>query len=108
MQLSPILAVVLFSISTHADSLSLLDALAAANATKFAQFLEANPSILAVYNSSAVQTVFAPTDAYFTPLQRRDVASQQQQLQYQYTNQLVSDSRSNIPFPRWFQSLGDM
>jgi hypothetical protein len=93
MQPSTVLAVVLFSISTHAQSI--LDALAAYNATKFAQFLEANPSILAVYNSSAVQTVFAPTDAYFNALQRRD-ANTQRQYQYQYSNTLVSPSRSNI------------
>lgn len=87
MQPSTILAVALFSISTHAQSL--LDALAAANATKFAQFLQENPSILAVYNSSAAQTVFAPTDAYFNALQRRDGPSTQSQYQYQYSGTLT-------------------
>ncbi|KAF8847025.1 FAS1 domain-containing protein [Acephala macrosclerotiorum] len=69
----------------------LLDALKTrANATKFAEFLEANPEILAIYNSSSVQASFASTNAYFTPpLRRRDTSSQQQQLQYQYTNQLT-------------------
>ncbi|PMD59791.1 FAS1 domain-containing protein, partial [Hyaloscypha bicolor E] len=81
------LAVVLFSISTHAQSL--LDALAANNATQFAQFLQANPSILAVYNSSAVQTVFAPTDAYFNVLQRRAANNTQQHYEYQYSNTLT-------------------
>jgi len=90
MHLSTIVAATLFSISAYADSISLIDALKTrANATKFAQFLEANPDILAVYNSSSVQTVFAPTDAYFTALRRRATSSQQQQLQYQYTGQLT-------------------
>lgn len=91
MKLSILLAATLFSISIHADSTSLLDALRYhANATKFADFLEANPDLLAVYNSSSVQTIFAPTDDHFvTPLRRRDTASQEQQLQYQYTNQLT-------------------
>jgi hypothetical protein len=67
MQLSTVLAVAICAISAHADSTPLLDALKTrANATKFAEFLEANPDILAIYNSSSVQTIFAPTDAYFT------------------------------------------
>ncbi len=96
MQLSIILAVAVFSISTHAQYL--LDALVAANATRFAQFLRTNPSLLAVYNSSTVQTVFAPTDAYFNPLQRRDTASTQSLYLYQYSGTLVSHYRSNT-FP---------
>jgi hypothetical protein len=94
MQPSTILAVVLFSISTHAQSI--LDALTANNATQFAQFLQANPSILAVYNSSAVQTVFAPTDAFFNNVLQRRAGNTQQQYEYQYSNALVSHSRSNI------------
>jgi len=90
MHLSTIVAATVFSISVHADSTSLLDALKTrANATKFAEFLEANPDILAIYNSTSVQTVFAPTDAYFTALRRRATSSQEQQLQYQYTDQLT-------------------
>ncbi|KUJ08827.1 FAS1 domain-containing protein [Mollisia scopiformis] len=102
MKLSTILAVALFGISTYADTMSLIDALKyRANATKFADFLLANPDILAIYNSTTVQTVFAPTDDNFvTPLRRRDTSSQQQQLQYQYTNQLtgLEDlAPSNLP-----------
>jgi len=87
MQPSILLAVVVFGISTQAQFL--LDALAAANATKFAQFLRSNPSLLAVYNSSTVRTVFAPTDAYFNPLRRRDTPSTQSLYLYQYSGTLT-------------------
>ncbi|KAE8448476.1 hypothetical protein EG329_009357 [Mollisiaceae sp. DMI_Dod_QoI] len=97
MHISIIVASLLFSISVHADTFSLLEALKTrANATKFAEFLEANPEILAVYNSSGVQTVFAPTDAYFTALWRRDTTSEQQ-LEYQYTSDLCSLEVLNPP-----------
>lgn len=94
MQLSTILTFALVTVTQADSSLSLLDALKTkANATLFAQFLEANPSILAIYNSSAVRTVFVPSDAYFvspnTALRRRQGSSQQQQLLYQYTDQLT-------------------
>ncbi|KAF4627478.1 hypothetical protein G7Y89_g10679 [Cudoniella acicularis] len=94
MQLQLALAFALFTVTQADSSLSLLDALKASNATLFAQFLQANPSILATYNSSSVQTVFAPSDAYFgsqSAIRRRDNPPQsQQQLQYQYTNDLTN------------------
>lgn len=95
MQLPTILIFGLFTVTQAQSCLSLLDALqTTANATLFAQFLQENPSILAVYNTSAVQTVFAPSDAFFvtpnTTTRRRDDSSQQQQLQYQYTGQLTN------------------
>ncbi|KAH6665112.1 beta-ig-h3 fasciclin [Halenospora varia] len=90
MQISTILAFALYAASAQADSISLLEALRTqANATKFANFLEANPDILAVYSSSAVKTVFAPSDVFFTALIKRD-SSAQQKLAYQYTNDVTN------------------
>jgi hypothetical protein len=93
MQLPLVLAFALFSLA-HA-SLPLLDALKTlANATQFAQLLEDNPSILALYNTSTTKTIFVPSDAYFESsiggLRRRQSSNPQQQLEYQYTNQLTN------------------
>jgi hypothetical protein len=90
MKISNILAFALYAASAQADSVSLLEALRTrADATKFADFLEANPDILAVYSSSAVQTIFAPSDVFFTALIKRD-SSAQQKLAYQYTNDVTN------------------
>jgi hypothetical protein len=91
MKLFTILAIALLGVGTNADnSTSLLYALRSANAAQFADFLEANPDILATYNSTSVQTIFAPSDSFFTtPLRRRQAAaSSQQQAALQYSHRL--------------------
>ncbi|KAH8648309.1 FAS1 domain-containing protein [Tricladium varicosporioides] len=90
MQISFILAFAFYTALAQADSISLLEALRTrANATKFASFLEANPDILAVYSSSTVQTVFAPSDVFFAALIKRE-SSPQQKLAYQYTSNVYN------------------
>ena len=60
-----IIAVTLFILACvpFSHSLSLLDALKEnANASIFAQYIQNNPSIAALYQSSYIKTVFAPSD----------------------------------------------
>jgi uncharacterized surface protein with fasciclin (FAS1) repeats len=98
MKLSTLLAVALLGACTNAQNNTLLYALRyLANATQFADFLEANPDILATYNSTSVQTIFAPSDAHFTsPLRRRQASpSSLQNSAIQYSHDLNSFHRLN-------------
>ncbi|KAI9764152.1 MAG: hypothetical protein M1839_006040 [Geoglossum umbratile] len=80
-----LLTVALTITTTHA--VSLIDALNAAGATRFATFIQSDPTILAAYTSPATRTVFAPTDPYFIqPLSRRATNPEKNAL-YQATNQ---------------------
>ncbi len=51
--------------------ISLLDALRQANASQFAQRIESNPQISALYHSDSVRTIFAPVDSDLSPLRVR-------------------------------------
>lgn len=96
MKLSTILASTLLCACANAQNNTLLYALRyLANATQFADFLEANPDILATYNSTSVQTIFAPSDASFTnPLRRRQAPSMQNS-GIQYSHDLNNFRRLN-------------
>lgn len=63
MHFAPILLLSLTSTSAATQALSLLDALRHANASIFAQQIQSNPNISALYFSKDVQTVFAPVDS---------------------------------------------
>lgn len=63
MHFAPILLLSLTSTSVATQALSLLDALRHANASIFAQQIQSNPNISALYFSKNVQTVFAPVDS---------------------------------------------
>lgn len=61
-----IVFVLLLSLTTHSvaiQAVSLLDALRHANASIFAQQIETDPTLSALYLSEAVKTVFAPVDS---------------------------------------------
>jgi hypothetical protein len=79
-----LLTVALTITTTHA--VSLIDALNAAGATRFATFIQSDPTILAAYTSPATRTVFAPTDPYFIPPSARRSTSSEQNALYQITN----------------------
>ena len=61
--------------ATH--GLSLLDALRQhANASRFAQMIESDPEVSAIYRSGSVRTVFAPVNSALTRLGARDTDNQ--------------------------------
>lgn len=62
MHFAPVLLLSLTSTSVATQALSLLDALRHANASIFAQQIQSDPNISALYFSKDVQTVFAPVD----------------------------------------------
>jgi hypothetical protein len=83
----PTLLAITLAITT-AHAVSLIDALEAAGASRFAEFIQSDPAILEAYTSPLTRTVFAPTDQFFIPpLVRRDAASQLQSALYQVTSQ---------------------
>jgi hypothetical protein len=55
-------SILLLAFSTTTLAISLIDALNANGATKFAQQIQSDPATLALYTSSSVQTVYAPQD----------------------------------------------
>jgi len=106
---APFILVLAFSTTTLA--ISLIDALNANGATKFAQQIQSDPAILALYNSSSVQTVYAPQDnsTGANSLAAR-ATTDPAQMQYQCSQQLNtletlqffpgSDTSSNLPSPQ--------
>lgn len=62
MHLQSSLAIVAVSCIASVRAVTLFEGLAAANATKFAQFIQSDASLVAVFTDPNVKTVFAPTD----------------------------------------------
>jgi hypothetical protein len=93
---------VVHSVTTGtASAWTLIDALEASGATQFAQQLQADPVALALYQSSAVQTVFAPIDGSVgnisIPGLRKRVTNPSQQQQLQVSQDQTS--LANLPPP---------
>lgn len=63
MRFAPVFLISLSYFSVATQGVSLLDALRNANASIFAQQLQSNPNISALYFSKDVRTVFAPVDS---------------------------------------------
>lgn len=82
MHFAPVLLLSLTSTSVATQALSLLDALRHANASIFAQQIQSDPNISALYLSKDVQTVFAPVDS--SSLTRLRVRAPGDQSNYQY------------------------
>jgi len=59
-----LLAFTLVAFAAHVtpQAVSIFDGLAAAGASKFAQLIESDPALLALYTSGCVRSVFAPAD----------------------------------------------
>ncbi|MCJ1405531.1 hypothetical protein MMC11_008759 [Xylographa trunciseda] len=97
------LSLVLFAANVQAQSL--LDALKAANASGFAQYVQDTPGYLAALSAPGVQTIFAPTDealAAFTSnttvansLRRRQGVNMQ--AEYQSSSQGASAAQLALP-----------
>jgi uncharacterized surface protein with fasciclin (FAS1) repeats len=51
--------------TTFVQGVSVYDGLRAANASLFANWIQSNPALAALYTSASVQTIFAPTDEAF-------------------------------------------
>jgi hypothetical protein len=62
------LATLFLSLSTPVLGQSLIDALVASGASKFATFIQSDPDVLAPYLSGQIRTVFAPSDLASTPV----------------------------------------
>lgn len=91
MHVAFVLLLSLTSYSVAIQAISLLDALRHANASIFAQQIESDPTLSALYLSNAVKTVFAPVDIVgssrsFSRLRLR-ASGQVAQAQYQASKQ---------------------
>ncbi len=80
---------------------SLLDALLASGASKFAAFIQSDPTVLSLYTSGQIQTVFAPADsvAPATLKERTLSPKQQQQADYQSSKKETSIQQGNLGTP---------
>lgn len=63
MRLPTFVALVTASFTASVQAVTLFEGLIAANASKFAQFIQSDPNLVAIFTDSAVKTVFAPTDS---------------------------------------------
>ena len=88
----------IFVLSTTSYALSLLEALNANGASKFAKEIQANPQILALYTSPAVRTVYAVPDVSNTNRTLRRRQSDPQLLQLQCSSELT-DLQTASDFP---------
>lgn len=95
MHVAPVLLLSLTSNSVATQALSLLDALRHANASIFAQQIQNDPNISALYFSEDVQTVFAPVDNGSLARLRVRAPGEQSQLQYQVANKRTGFSAYN-------------
>lgn len=83
MHFASVLLLSLTSTSVATQALSLLDALRHANASIFAQQIQSDPNISALYFSEDVQTVFAPVDSSSLARLRVRAPGDQSNLQFQ-------------------------
>jgi len=83
------------------SAVSVLEALNAAGATSFAQEIEANPDILALYTSSEVRTIYAVPDASLSnaTLRRRQNDPEEEQKKRMHASRKASDMESQSLFP---------
>lgn len=93
------LYLLLFPVLTSA--VSVLEALNAAGATSFAQEIQANPAILALYTSSSVRTIYAVPDASYSnaTLRRRQNGPIDIQEKRLHASSKLSDMESQSLFP---------
>lgn len=82
------------------SAVSVLEALNAAGATSFAQEIQADPTILALYNSASVRTVYAVPDIFYgnATLRRRQNGPDAQEKRLHASSKL-SDLESQSLFP---------
>jgi uncharacterized surface protein with fasciclin (FAS1) repeats len=62
MHLPTSLTLLALSITVSAQGVTLFEGLVNANASKFAQFIQSDPNLVAIFTSPNVKTVYAPTD----------------------------------------------
>lgn len=70
MYLPASIAVLAVSFSATVHAVTLFEGLAAADATHFAQYIQADPSLVDIFTNPNVQTVFAPNDDAFAGLNK--------------------------------------
>lgn len=68
MRLPASAALLAVSFAASAQAVTLFEGLAAANAAKFAQFIEADPVLTGIFTAPDVHTVFAPSDDSFNSI----------------------------------------
>lgn len=79
MQLQRVLTFLFLTISlSTAQAPALFDALRSSGASKFAASIESDPILFDLYNSSQVQTVFAPSDDTGAKVKRQETPAQEQ------------------------------
>ena len=61
-------ALLAISFASSVQAVTLFEGLVAANASKFADFIQSDPSLVAVFTSPDVKTIFAPHDDVFEGL----------------------------------------
>ena len=66
-------ALLCFSLAASTQAVTLFEGLAAANASKFSNFIQSNPTLVAIFISPAIKTVFAPHDDVFDTLNHTDL-----------------------------------
>lgn len=100
MHLQASAALLAVSFSASAQAVTLFEGLAAANAAKFAQFIQADPVLVGIFTAPDVHTVFAPSDDSFGSINqtifRRSLYLAARQSTDRSANQQCSNDRTKI------------